>query len=259
MASDSLLHAIWDTWVKIYTTMWWEVVEWLKTDAELMVSKNYRLEVKERTINWLKSKIFAWEWVFAMPPGYERIKVRDESNMYVGVIAKKEPEASIIKEALELFASWAFISQIWIQNYIQKALYWDNPSGKCLWHCYASRLLDINKLYFYTGQIIYPKYWILSPIPAKHEALISLSTLNQILERLYKKWPARNWERKDIISLFPLRWLLYCPECWYPMTWRISKWRSDFYNYYGCKRRTCPWRCNISVNKIHKQYEELLR
>ena len=258
MASDSLLHTIWDTWVKIYTTMWWEVVEWLKTDAELMVSKNYRLEVKERTINWLKSKIYAWEWVFPAPAWYEWIKRKDDSNRYVSVLVKKEPEASVIKEALELFANWAIVSQIWIRKYLQNSVIWKTCSWKELWHSYAQRLFNVIKLYFYTWQIIYPKYGIFSPIPAKHEPLISLSTLNQILERLNKKWPVRNWERKDLAVNFPLRWLLYCPYCWYPMTWWTSKWRYDSYDYYWCKRKDCPWRSNISLEEIHKQYKELL-
>ena len=258
MASDNLLHAIRGTWARIFTTMTWEVTEWLKTDAELMVSKNYRLEVKERTINWLISKMYAWDWAFPTPAWYEWIKQKDEHNKYVWVIVKKEPEASVIKEALEMFASWALMNATWIQYFLQNSVIWQNGKWKELWHSFALRLLDIHRLYFYTWQIIYPKYWILSPIPANHEPLISISTLNNILERLGKKWPVRNWERKDLSKNFPLRWLLYCPHCWYPMTWRSSKWRSDMYDYYGCKRKECSWRTNISLQLVHKQYKDLL-
>ncbi len=256
--SDLLLDEIRDTWVTIRTTMWWEVKKWLKTDAELMVAKNFRLEVKERTINWLKSKMYAWDWVFPLPAWYERVKKKDIDGKYIWKIEKKEPDASIIKEALEMFASWTLVSQIWIRNFLQKSIIWKNSKWKSLWHSYVSRLFNINKLYFYAWQIIYPKYGILQPIPWNHEALISISTLNQILERIHAKWPSKNWERKDTSNTYPLRGLLYCPECWYPLTWRTSKWHSDTYDYYWCKRKWCPWRCNIPVNDVHKRYKDLL-
>lgn len=258
MVSEGLLHAIWDTWARIRTTMWWEVLEWIKTDAELMVAKTYRLDVKERTINWLKSKMYAWEWVFPLPPWYEWTKKRDENNKFISVIELKQPDASVIKEALEMFASWTIVGQIWIQRFLQNSVIWKNSKGKELWHSYAARLFDIHRLYFYAWQIIFPKYEIFSPIPGHHPALISLSTLNQILERLNMKWPTKNWERKDISESFPLRGLLHCPYCWYSMTWRTSQWRSATYDYYWCKRKDCPWKCSISVDTIHKEYKELL-
>jgi hypothetical protein len=45
-------------------------------------------------------------------------------------------------------------------------------------------MLETNRLYFYAGYIIYPPYDIFEPIPANHPAIISLSTVNQIIERL---------------------------------------------------------------------------
>jgi hypothetical protein len=45
-------------------------------------------------------------------------------------------------------------------------------------------MLETNRLYFYAGYIIYPPYEIFEPIPANHPAIISLSTVNRIIERI---------------------------------------------------------------------------
>ena len=263
--SHFLLYRIRRTWARIFlANTWKEAWDDLETDIWIAIAKNERLLTRERTINWLKAKMRAWDYIFQLPPWYdryqERINWKKESRIKI-----VEPEASIVKEWLEMYASGTLSSQTELLNFFKKAGlsskgYHGKKSNEMqLWNSYAANMLEINRLYFYAGYIIYPQYGIFEPIPANHPAIISLSTVNQIIERVENRWPLRNWIRKDINRLFPLRWILFCPDCGYPLTWWTTKWHWGLYDYYWCKHDWCKGNCNISADLIHSEYEKMLK
>lgn len=262
--SHFLIYRIRKTGARIFlANSWKEVWDDLETDIWIAIAKNERLLTKERTINGLKAKMWAWDYPFQLPPGYdryqERINWKKESRIKI-----VEPEATIVKEWLEMYASGTISTPTELLNYFKKSgittkgYHWKKSNEMQLWNSYASNMLETNRLYFYAGYIIYPPYEIFEPIPANHPAIISLSTVNRIIERIEWRWPLKSWIRKDINKLFPLRGLLFCPNCWYALTWWTTKWHGWLYDYYGCKHSWCKWNCNIDANLVHDEYKKLL-
>ena len=65
--------------------------------------------------------------------------------------------------------------------------------------------------------------------------------------------------RKDTSDLYPLRGVVYCPYCDYPMTARPSTGKmGTIYHYYGCNRKDCRQKENINVDNMHNDFEKLL-
>ncbi len=257
-----------DTWVEIYLTSTWMNIslKWasniLNTDLQVLIAKNERLVIKERSENWTKAKLYNWERVLPVPVWYERITQKVDWKKR-NQIVKVEPQASIVKEWLELFANWAIENQARLLDFFNQKKLVTNSHAARPWKIttsFVTRIFEYEKLYFYTWQIFCPNYWIMSPIPAIHEPLIELSTMWKILDRLWKKWDKKTWIRKDTSDKYPLRWILCCPDCWYPMTASASKWKMwVYYDYYACKRKDCPNKENLRVDEVHDDYVRLLK
>jgi hypothetical protein len=73
------------------------------TDIQIAVAKNERLQIRDRSINGSKAKLYNGEWIFSAPAGYEKIHIKINGKMQKR-LQLVEPQASIIKEGLELFA-----------------------------------------------------------------------------------------------------------------------------------------------------------
>ena len=268
--TDTIIKRIEDTKVEIYLASTWSniskkwIADIMNTDLQIMMAKTERLQIRERSMAGSISKLYAWEWIFSAPVWYERICHRVDWKMKKELI-KQEPQASIIKEWLELFANWVIQNQARLLDYFNEKQLKSNHHSAKPWKLtipFVSRLFEYEKLYFYAWYIFYPNpdYWINSPVIAMHEPLITLSTMAKILDRLKEKWNNKWWIRKDTSAKFPLRWIIYCPCCWYPMTWRASKWKMwVYYDYYGCKRKDCNEKSNIWTAELHKEYEDLLK
>lgn len=256
------------TWVEIYLTSTWMNIslKWasneLNTDLQVLIAKNERLIIKERSENWTKSKLYSWERTLPVPAWYERISKRIDWRKR-NEIVKTEPQASIIKEWLELFANWVIENQSRLLDFFNNKKLVTNSYAAKPWKItssFVSRLFEYEKLYFYTWQIFCPNYWIMSPIHANHEPLIEVSTMGKILDRLWEKGEKKTWIRKDISEKYPLRWILCCPICWHPMTASASKWKMwVYYDYFSCKRKECPNKENLRVDEVHADYVVLLQ
>lgn len=67
------------------------------TDFDIIRAKHERLQIRDRSMNGSKSKLYAGEWIFCPPVGYERIHVK-ENTKTIKIIRMLEPQASIVKE-----------------------------------------------------------------------------------------------------------------------------------------------------------------
>jgi len=234
------------------------------TDIDIAIAKSERLRIRERSLNGAKAKLLSWYWIFDVPAGYERIYIKNWTKTEK-FLQKVEPQASIIKEGLEMFANGVLINNTQLLKYFNDKKLKSNYHSPNPWKLnlmYIKRLFEVEKLYFYAGYILYPNpnYGITKPVEAVHSPLISLSTVNKILKRLKYKWWSKRWPRKDTSELYPLRWLVYCPYCHYPMTARPSKGKmGTIYYYYWCNRKDCRDKECININKMHSDFKDLLK
>lgn len=233
------------------------------TDIDIVRAKHERLQIRERSLNGSISKLYNGVWIFYPPVWYERKHIKN-GNRVEKILEMKEPEASIIKEWLELFANGVITSNTQLLHYFNSKTLTSNfhtPNPWKLQLTFVQRLFELEKLYFYAWYILYPNqnYGITKPIEAKHVPLITLQTAHKILKRIgYKGW-LKAGIRKDTSDLYPLRGNVYCPYCNHSMTGRPSPGKSKkLYYYYGCNRKDCRQKENINVNVMHDDFVKLL-
>ncbi len=256
-----------NTWVEIITTSNWmnnsskNTNDSFMSDFNMIRAKYESLQIWERSRNGSLAKIYNWIWIFHPPVGYERIHIKTHKKTEK-IIQIKEPQATIVREWLEMFANGVFQNNSELLKYFNEKMLESNHHSSKKWKLglmFIKRIFSIEKLYFYAGFIIYPKWDIIEPIEAVHQPLISLSTAHKILKRVDAKGKLKFWPRKDSNDLYPLRWLVSCPHCNYPMTARPSKggtWK--IYHYYGCNRKDCRQKENINIEDMHKDFQKLL-
>lgn len=255
------------TGVDIITTSNWRNItdgtlsDSFMSDFEMIRAKFESLQIGERSMNGSKSKLYAGQWIFHPPVGYERIHVKVWTKTEK-IIQMVEPQASIVKEWLESFANGIFMSNKQLMHFFNDKKLQSNYHSPNPWKLnltFVKRMFEIERLYFYAGRILYPNYWVTDPVEAIHTPLISLSTVHKILKRLNIKWWLKFWPRKDTSDRYPLRWLITCPCCNFPMTGRPSTGKmGKIYYYYGCNRKDCEGKENINVDDMHTDFKELL-
>ncbi len=72
-------------------------------DIDIIRAKHERLQIRERSMNGTTSNLYKGIRTFSVPSGYERKHVKN-GRKTEKVLERKQPEAEIIKEGLELFA-----------------------------------------------------------------------------------------------------------------------------------------------------------
>lgn len=171
------------------------------------------------------------------------------------VLVHDEPVASIIREALEGFASGRFQSQSEVKRFLESQS--DFPKDLSDGSIRQQKVKRLLTQIYYAGYIAMPS-WGISIRDAKHEGIVSKETFHRIQERLKERpvMPAR----KDMSVDFPLRGAVTCASCGYSLTGGWSKGKNQRYAYYFCHHKGCPERGKtIPVAKFHDLFEELLR
>src|SRR4051794_10718599 len=130
--------------------------------AELERNQNRR-QVRNR----MQARLEAGYWTFYPPPGYTFAKIDGQK-----VIVPSEPEASVIREALEGFASGRFATQVDVQRFLQEKGFNHWGHGKMAYLDQVKRLLTRE---VYAGFIHYPR-WNVTRRKGHHEPLISPQT-----------------------------------------------------------------------------------
>ncbi|MDF1669527.1 MAG: recombinase family protein [Roseovarius sp.] len=189
-------------------------------------------------------------WTFRPPVGYVFGKVDGHGKLLV----RSEPQASIVREALEGFASGRFATQSEVKRFLESQPCYPHAAPGYVRQQEVFRLLSRP---IYAGFITHDA-WNLNWVKAQHEPLITLETWHKIQERrrAVSHAPARKYINAD----FPLRGFVLCGDCDKPLTAGWSKGKYKKYPYYLCKTRGCP-SCRKSIRKdaIEGDFADVVR
>lgn len=202
-----------------------------------------------QTFQKMRARVLTGYYLFAPVPGYRFEMVEGHGKMLV----PDEPNASIVRDALNGFSTGRFQTATEIKRYMERF-----PSTPRNTHgeVRLQLVIDMIQRPLYAGYISVPK-WGLHLHPGLHEPLISFATWKKNQARLNGN--AHAPARKDLNESFPLRNFITCGACGHPMTAAFSKGRSAQYGYYFCQSRTCSERKkSIRKEVIEAEFETLL-
>jgi site-specific DNA recombinase len=214
----------------------------LASQGELERKQNQR-----QVIQKMKARLEKGYWTFVAPDGYRMTK----NPIHGQILTRVEPEASIVKEALEGFASGRFGNQVEVQSFLQ---------SKKFRGLKEFNLTLVKKLLtrcVYAGYVEYEK-WEVGRRIGHHEPIINLDTFQQIQDKLNGK--IKVLSRKDNNKEFPLRGFVLCAECVKPMTASWTTGRNGKHPYYHCKTKGCQLKGkSIKRKEMEDKFEDILR
>ncbi len=209
-----------------------------------------RRQNRRQVIQKMRARTMAGYYCQRHPVGYVYQKQAEHGR----ILTPKEPEASIIREALEGYACGRFETAAEVARFLG-----GYPSIVKTRTGSVRRQMatDILKRPIYAGYIHYPN-WGVEMLKGKHEALISLEIWHAIQERLEGR--KNITARSDIREDFPLRNYVACAHCGNAYTSSWSKGRSRHYGYYTCQTDGCTFK-NKSIRKesIEGDFAALIR
>lgn len=214
--------------------------------AELERNQNRR-----QVCHRMKARLEAGYWPFYPPPGYAIAKVPGHGKMLV----LKEPEASIVRQALEGFADGRFATQAEVRQFLDSVGF-EPPRqrGRGITHKEQVRRLLAREIY--CGIITYPP-WNVTPRQGHHRPLISPETYDRVVERLRETGRPK---RGDFSEDYPLRGFVLCGGCSKPFTaaWSRGKSGREF-AYYRCLSAGCPdQNRSVRAERMHQEFEAIL-
>lgn len=209
---------------------------------------------REQNARQVKQKMLArlqqGYWVFHAPKGYTYERAKGGGK----IVVPDEPLASIVKEALEGYASRRLESQAEVKRYLEAQPHF--PKDR-LGNVPQQRVTDLLTNPFYAGYIRHERFG-LNWLKAQHDPLISLETFERIQERRTEntKAPARKNLNRD----FPLRGFVNCADCGNPLTACWSKGKAKKYPYYLCDTRGCDsYRKSIRRERIEGEFADIVQ
>lgn len=217
---------------------------------ETIIAAQGELERKQnqrQVIQKMKARFEKGYWTVVSPPGYRMI----QDSIHGKILKKIEPQASIIKEALEGFASGRFENQIDVQNFLQLSKY---RGVKYVSLDAVKKLLTRS---VYAGYVEYKK-WNVSRRIGHHEPIIDSATFQQNQDKLNGK--VKVLSRKDNSIEFPLRGFVLCSGCNKTMTASWTTGRNAKHPYYHCKTKGCLLKGkSIKRKLLEDEFEAILR
>ena len=209
-----------------------------------------------KSVNGMRARLTEWYRPFwTIPIGYVREKQWKNSMAVIDPI--KWP---IVKEALEMYANWVLETEASVYRYMKDKWMQTNSKLNRTGHIHKNiveLLFALNRLYFMAGFIYYPKRDINELIPAKHQPLISMETVEKIL--IKKKMSSQVGKvHLKTNPEFPLKDFIYCWHCWKKLVGYRATWRSAKYPYYGCANKEDKNRSQIRREVIHEEFDKLL-
>lgn len=214
------------------------------------VSQHQRQKNGEQTMNRMRSRALNGYWVFQAPVGYRYARAPGGGKM----IVPDEPLASIIREALEGYASGRLDCRAAVKRFLEA-----HPEFPTCRHGVVldQRVYQLLTQPLYAGYLQIPR-WDIGLRKAQHQGLIGFDTYNRIQERLDGSLRAPS--RVDVTADFPLRGFVACDDCGQAMTANWSKGARASYAYYLCRQRGCASRGkSVARAKIEEAFEQLLR
>ncbi len=217
----------------------------LAAQGELERKQNRRQVIQKQ-----KARLEAGYWPFCPPPGYRQPKTAAHGKL----LTLYEPEATIVKTALEGFATDRFETQADMAHYLSE----QNFIGKTVVPFQlANRLLA--RVWIYGGFIQYGP-WEVARRQGHHEPLIDLATYHKILRKLEGRSPIRT--RRDMREDFPLRHTqIVCGNCGRPFTASHTTKKKGYSRaYYRCSNKACPEHTkSIPAELLVAQFKKLLK
>ena len=205
----------------------------------------------EQVVNRMKARLINGYYAFWVPTGYTYAKVKGHSGK---MIVPDEPNASLIREALEGFATGRFRTQAEVKRFLEPhPIFKRDANGEI----HPQRIANMLTNRIYAGYYEY-KPWGVPLTQGKHEPLISWETFQRIQNRLTEK--AHASERTDNTDDFPLRGFVTCGCCGHPLTAYHAKGRNKRYPYYECFNKGCDERRkSIRKDVLEGEFEALIR
>ncbi len=215
------------------------------------VSQHQRQKNGEQTVNRMRARIQNGYWVFQAPVGYRY----ERESGHGKILVRDEPNASILQEAFEGYASGRFETQVEVKRFLERQPSFpkDLPNGEIR----NQRVHDLLTRSVYSGYVEAPN-WSVGLREGKHEGIISLETFETIQARL--KSTAKAPARKDINADFPLRGFILCDDCNKPLTACWSQGKKEKYPYYLCATKGCEsYRKSIKREVLESEFESALQ
>jgi len=212
-------------------------------------SQYQREQNAEQVIDRMKGRLLNGYWPFFPPRGMKHERVPGHGNLLVRV----EPEASVIAEGLEAYASGRLATQADLTRWLD-----GHPDfGKGYrTHITNQQTKVLLTTFLYAGVVEKPE-WGVSRRKGRHEGIISYETYEKIQARLNGSAYA---PRASVNDDFPLRGGVVCAECGRPLTacWSRSKTGAK-HPYYMCFAKGCArYRKSIRKDVIEGEFVELL-
>lgn len=205
-----------------------------------------REQNRRQVIQKQKARLERGYWPFYPPPGYTQVK----DPLHGKILKPVEPQATLIREAFEGFATDRFQTITDTMNFLREAGYSKRPM-------YVEGVRRMLRRVVYAGYVEREE-WEVSRRKAQHEAIVSFETFEKVQSKLDGKYKVRVRisDRLD----FVLRGFLLCAFCNENMTGSWSRGRSKMYRFYRCKTSSCV-RYNKSVNAdfVDAEFEKLLQ
>ena len=213
------------------------------------VSQYQRQHNAEQTKNRMHARALNGFWGFQAPVGY-----RYEKTGRGKLLVRDEPVASIVREALEGYASGRFETQAEVMHFLQQHPLFPKDARGIVRHQRVTVLLNQC---LYAGYLEVPR-WNIALRPAQHEPLISFETYQAIQQRLSGGVYAPR--QRNLNDDFPLRGFVVCADCGTPLTACWSKGSHSRHPYYLCPKRGCAsYGKSIRRAHIEGEFEDVLK
>lgn len=223
-----------------------ELIETMMAAQHQYHRKNNRRQVIQKQ----KARLEAGYWAFGTKRGYKMLK----DPMHGKLLTPLEPDSSLLKEALEGFASGRFLHKVDVCNFLVAKGFWNKQKPER----YIDKLSLIMTDPLYAGDIYYPQ-WEVERRSGHHEGIISRETF-ELIQRRLRQSSGHKRVRVDVSADFPLRGLVDCAHCGHTMTGAWSKGRGKKYAYYFCQDAECEMkRKSISKETIEVEFNKILK
>ncbi len=201
----------------------------LNEQMQVSFAEYYRRMNRERVLSRQLARIKAGYYIFGPIFGYEYADAPGGGR----VLVPQEPNASLMREAIEGLASGRFQTAVEVKRFFD--LY-PSTRRRAKKGISPSTVHNMFRNPLYAGYFNVKK-WKIVMQKGVHEPLVSLETWQRALDRLNGNCNAP--ARIDINQEFPLRGSVKCSECHKPMTSAFARGRNKHYPYYYCRQKSC--------------------
>ncbi|NRA31497.1 MAG: recombinase family protein, partial [Parvularculaceae bacterium] len=221
------------------------------TETMLAAGSAYQKDLNaEQAKRRMRARAMDGYYPFRRVWGYTTITRKGKGALLV----PDEPMASIIKEALEGYATGRFQLKVEVARFLADQPAFPKTRSGTVTIETVDRLL---KRLVYSGMIEVPD-WGVTLRKGHHQGLISYETFLKNQKRMEEG--ARAPARADISNEFPLRGQIVCGSCGGKLTGAYARSKTGKqHGYYNCYQKGCDqFRKGIRKDDVESEFEKLL-